>query len=220
MNARRNAFWRHIAITSVLALFGLGFFALGGVLLAVAFTPVPDTSTFASRQIDQSTKIYDRTGQILLYDYNRDAKREVVPIAEISRNIINATIAIEDSSFYKHGGIRFTSIIRAMLADALGASLSQGGSTITQQVVKNTLLTSRKSVIRKLHEWVLAIKLEQVYSKEQILETYLNNIPYGGTLYGVEAASEAYFGKTAKNISASEAAYLAAMIQAPSYYSQ
>ena len=219
MNARRNAFWRHIAITSVLALFGLGFFALGGVLLAVAFTPVPDTSTFASRQIDQSTKIYDRTGQILLYDYNRDAKREVVPIAEISRNIINATIAIEDSSFYKHGGIRFTSIIRAMLADALGASLSQGGSTITQQVVKNTLLTSRKSVIRKLHEWVLAIKLEQVYSKEQILETYLNNIPYGGTLYGVEAASEAYFGKTAKNISASEAAYLAAMIQAPSYYS-
>lgn len=206
-------------MASVIAIFGIAFFILGGALLAVAFTPVPDTSSFASRQIDQSTKIYDRTGQILLYDYNRDAKREIVSISEISQNITNATIAIEDSSFYEHGGIRFTSIIRAIIADALGASLSQGGSTITQQVVKNTLLTNKKSIIRKLHEWVLAIKLEQVYSKEQILETYLNNIPYGGTLYGIEAASEAYFGKTAKDISVAEAAYLAAMIQAPSYYS-
>lgn len=187
--------------------------------MLVAITPVPDTDSFASRQIDQSTKIYDRTGQILLYDYNRDAKREIVSISNISPNIIRATIAIEDSSFYKHGGIRFTSIIRAVLADILGASLSQGGSTITQQVVKNTLLTSRKSVIRKLHEWVLAMKLEQVYSKDQILETYLNNIPYGGTLYGVEAASGAYFGKTSKDIGVAEAAYLAAMIQAPTYYS-
>lgn len=219
MSVRRNTFWKHIIIVFVLAILGLGFFILGGILLVVAVTPVPDTGSFASRQIDQSTKIYDRTGQILLYDYNRDAKREVVSIAEISPNIMNATIAIEDSSFYKHGGIRITSIIRAMLADVLGASLSQGGSTITQQVVKNTLLTSRKSIIRKLHEWVLAIKLEQVYSKEQILETYLNNIPYGGTLYGVEAAAEAYFGKTSKDVSTAEAAYLSAMIQAPSYYS-
>ena len=215
----RHASWRHTLFASVLALFGLGFFVLGGLLLAVAVTPVPDTDSFASRQIDQSTKIYDRTGQILLYDYNRDAKREIVPIADISPNIINATIAIEDSSFYGHGGIRLTSIVRAIIADALEGSLSQGGSTITQQVVKNTLLTSKKSIVRKLHEWVLAIKMEQVYSKDQILETYLNNIPYGGTLYGVEAASEAYFGKTAKDISPAEAAYLAAMIQAPSYYS-
>ncbi|HEY4500744.1 MAG TPA: PBP1A family penicillin-binding protein [Candidatus Paceibacterota bacterium] len=219
MNARPSASWRHTLFASILALFGLGFFALGGILLVVAITPVPDTNSFASRQIDQSTKIYDRTGQILLYDYNRDAKREIVPITDISPNIINATIAIEDSSFYEHGGIRLTSIIRAILADILGASLSQGGSTITQQVVKNTLLTNRKSVVRKLHEWVLAMKLEQVYSKDKILETYLNNIPYSGTLYGVEAASESYFGKTAKDVTSAEAAYLAAMIQAPSYYS-
>lgn len=219
MDARRKARRKHAIVASVLAIFGLAFFVFGGALLAVAITPVPDTNSFASRQIDQSTKIYDRTGQILLYDYNRDSKREVVPISEISPNVINATIAIEDSSFYEHGGIRFTSILRAIIADVVGGSLSQGGSTITQQVVKNTLLTSRKSIVRKLHEWVLAIKLEQVYSKEQILETYLNNIPYGGTLYGIEAASEAYFGKTAKDISVAEAAYLAAMIQAPSYYS-
>ncbi len=219
MNARRNASWRHTLLASALALLGLGFFGFGGLLIMVAVTPVPDIGSFASRQVDQSTKIYDRTGQILLYDYNRDAKREIIPIVDMSPNIINATIAIEDSSFYEHGGIRLTSIIRAMIADVVGGSLSQGGSTITQQVVKNTLLTSRKSIVRKLHEWVLAIKLEQVYSKDQILETYLNHIPYGGILYGVEAAAEAYFGKTAKDISPAEAAYLAAMIQAPTYYS-
>ncbi|MBI4065950.1 transglycosylase domain-containing protein [Candidatus Kaiserbacteria bacterium] len=211
--------WRHASAASILALFGLGFFVLGGILIAVAVTPVPDIGSFSSRQVSQSTKIYDRTGQILLYDYNRDAKREVVPISNISQNAINATIAIEDSSFYQHGGIRFTSILRAILADALGASLSQGGSTITQQVVKNTLLTNKKSIVRKLHEWALAIKLEQVSSKDKILEVYLNSIPYGGILYGVESASESYFGKTAKDLSPAESAYLAAMIQAPSYYS-
>ena len=211
--------WRYALLASVLAVFGLGFFIAGSVLILVAVTPVPDISSFTSRQLDQSTKIYDRTGQILLYDYNRDAKREIVPISDISPNLINAVIAIEDSSFYEHGGIRFTSIIRAMVADALGGSLSQGGSTITQQVVKNTLLTNRKSIVRKLHEWMLAIKLEQVYSKDQILETYLNNIPLGGTLYGVETAAQSYFGKTAKDLSPAEAAYFAAMIQAPSYYS-
>jgi membrane peptidoglycan carboxypeptidase len=106
-----------------------------------------------------------------------------------------------------------------MIVDVLGGSLSEGGSTITQQVIKNTLLTNQKSFVRKINEWILAIKLEQTYSKNQILETYLNNIPYGGTLYGVEAASEAYFGVSAKDLSLAQAAYLAAMIQAPSYYS-
>lgn len=219
MTSRLRTSWRHILVASILALLGVGFFVVGGIFVTVAVTPVPDISSFASRQVDQSTKIYDRTGQVLLYDYNRDAKRDIVPITEISPNTINATIAIEDSSFYEHGGIRLTSIFRAVLADVAGGALSQGGSTITQQVVKNTLLTNQKSVIRKIHEWVLAIKLEQVYSKDQILETYLNNIPYGGTLYGIEAASEAYFGIPAKDLSLAQAAYLAAMIQAPSYYS-
>lgn len=215
----RQDSWRHTLLATVLALFGLGFFVGGGILIAVAFSPAPDIGSFANRQVDQSTKIYDRTGQVLLYDYNRDTKRSVVPLSSISPNTINATIAIEDSSFYEHGGIRLTSIIRAIFADVLGRSLSQGGSTITQQVVKNELLTNKKSVIRKIKEWVLAIKLEQVYSKDQILESYLNNAPYGGTLYGIEAASEAYFGKPAKDLSLAQAAYLAGMIQAPSYYS-
>jgi len=219
MSSRRRGSWRHTFLAVFLTLLGLGFFLLGGILVAVAFTPAPDIDSFASRQVDQSTKLYDRTGQVLLYDYNRDAKRNVVPLSAISPNTIHATLAIEDASFYEHGGIRITSIVRAIFANARGGALSQGGSTITQQVVKNELLTSRKSVVRKINEWVLAIRLEQVYSKDQILETYLNNIPYGGTLYGIEAAAEAYFGRTAKDLSLAQAAYLAAMIQAPSYYS-
>lgn len=219
MHSRRHAPRRHIILTFFLTFCGLGFLLSGGILLAVVSTPAPDIASFTSRQVDQSTKIYDRTGQILLYDYNRDAKRNIVPFASISPNIIQATIAIEDVNFYEHGGIRITSIVRAALANLFGGSLSQGGSTITQQVVKNVLLTSQKSVVRKINEWVLAIKMEQVYSKNQILETYLNNVPYGGTLYGIEAASEAYFGKASKDLSLAQAAYLAAMIQAPTYYS-
>jgi len=202
-----------------LVIVGLGFIAFGALALWVAFTPTPDIASFADREVTQDTKIYDRTGQVLLYDYNRDAKREVVPLSSISPNIISATVAIEDSGFYEHGAVRFTSIVRAMLADVLGGSLAQGGSTITQQVVKNTLLTDQKSIVRKIHEWILAIKLEENYSKDDILETYLNNIPYGGTLYGVEAASETYFGIPSKDVDLAQAAYLAAMIQAPSYYS-
>ncbi len=219
MAARRHISWRHTIIAIILVFIGIACILAGGLLIAVAVTPMPSISSFANRQIDQSTKIYDRTGQVLLYDYNRDAKRDVIPLSDMSPNAINATVAIEDSSFFEHGGIRIASIVRAMLADVFSGSLAQGGSTIAQQVVKNELLTDQKSFVRKIHEWILAIKLEQVYSKDQILEAYLNNIPYGGTLYGIEAASEAYFGIPAKDLSLAQAAYLAAMVQAPSYYS-
>lgn len=215
----RRARQRHFILTIVFAVFGVGFLFAGCLLLIIAFTPTPSISSFGNRQVDQSTKIYDRTGQVLLYDYNRDARRSLVSLSDISPNVINATIAMEDASFYDHGGIRLSSIFRAIVADVLGGSLSQGGSTITQQVVKNTLLTSQKSISRKIHEWVLALKLEQSYSKDQILEVYLNSIPYGGTLYGIEAAAESYFGVPAKDLTVTQAAYLAAMIQAPSYYS-
>ncbi len=209
---------RPLLVFSLLAL-GAALAALGALTLLVAASPTPDIASFATRTVPQSTKIYDRTGQVLLYDYNRDARREIVALANISENMVKATLATEDASFYSHGGIRLTSIARAMLADLFGASLSQGGSTITQQVVKNALLTNEKSLLRKIHEWVLAVKMEQVYSKDQILAAYLNDIPFGSTLYGVEAASEAYFGTPAKALTLPEAAYLAAMIQAPSYYS-
>ncbi len=219
MPLRQRGSTRHTILAALFSVLGLGFFIAGALLIAISVTPVPSIGSFADRQINQSTKIYDRTGQVLLYDYNRDSKRDVVSLADISSHAINATIAIEDSSFYEHGGIRITSIVRAMLADVLSGSLSQGGSTITQQVVKNTLLTNRKSIVRKIHEMVLAIKLDQTYSKDQVLETYLNNVPYGGVLYGIEAAAESYFGIHAKDLSVAQSAYLAAMIQAPSHLS-
>ncbi len=219
MPLRQRGSTRHTILAVLFSILGLGFFIAGALLIAISVTPVPSIGSFADRQVNQSTKIYDRTGQVLLYDYNRDSKRDVVSLADISSHAIKATIAIEDSNFYKHGGIRITSIIRAMLADVLSGSLSQGGSTITQQVVKNTLLTNRKSIVRKIHEMVLAIKLEQAYSKDQVLETYLNNVPYGGVLYGIEAAAESYFGIPAKDLSVAQSAYLAAMIQAPSHFS-
>lgn len=198
---------------------GIFFFLAAFGLLAIALTPIPDLDSFANRKISQSTKIYDRKGETVLYDLNTDVRRNVVPLADISPNIRNATIAIEDSTFYQHSGVRPLSFLRAAFVNLTTGRFSQGGSTITQQVVKMTLLTSEKSIPRKIHEWILALKLEQRFTKDEILELYLNNTPYGGTLYGAEAASRAFFGKSARDVSIAEAAYLAALPQSPTYYS-
>ena len=210
--------WRHTFLVAALLGGAAVFVVAASILLAVAFTPTPDIASFADRKEARSTKIYDRTGQTLLYDYNRDAKRTIASLADISPNAIRATIAIEDSSFYQHGGIRITSIIRAAIADLTPGGSTQGGSTITQQVIKNTLLTNKKTIVRKIHEWILATRLEQKYSKNTILEIYLNSIPYGGVLYGIGAASEAYFGIPPKDLSLAQAPSPAAMIRAPAYY--
>jgi len=193
---------------------------LGGLFLLWASTlKIPDLNSFEERRVAQSAKIYDRTGQILLYDLGGDTKRTVVPDEAISRNIKNAAVAIEDAEFYQHHGIKPTAIIRAIIADLTPGGFTQGGSTITQQVVKNSLLTTDKTIARKLKEWVLAVKLDRAIPKTEILDIYLNESPYGGTLYGVEEASLAFFGKHAVDISLGEAAYLAAIPQAPTYYS-
>ncbi len=198
---------------------GIGFLLLGLGILWAASLQVPDLSSLESRKVAQSSKIYDRTGTVLLYSLNNTTNRTVVPISAISENIQNATIAIEDPRFYQHHGIEFTAIARAILVDILTLSASQGGSTLTQQVVKNTLLTGTKSVARKMEEWILALKLERSLTKSQILELYLNQSPYGGNIYGVEQAAETFFGKNAKDVDIAEAAYLAAVLPAPSYYS-
>lgn len=191
----------------------------GFLLLWVSSFRVPDLSSFEQRKVTQSTKIYDRTGEILLYDVHENITRTVIPFDAMSRNIKNATVAIEDAEFYEHFGVKPTAFLRAMLVNLLTLEFSQGGSTITQQVVKNSLLTQEKKISRKLKEWVLAVKLEQELSKEEILELYLNETPYGGSIYGIEEASQSYFGKSAAEISLAEAAYLAALPQAPTYYS-
>ena len=191
----------------------------GVVFIWMTTFRLPDLKSFEQRKILQSTKIYDRTGEILLYEINKDTKRTLVDYNSISRHIKNATVAIEDAEFYQHKGIKLKSILRAMFANFLSLDFSQGGSTITQQVVKNSILTSEKTITRKLKEWVLSLKLEQEMNKESILALYLNEVPYGGSIYGVEEASQTFFGKSAGEVNLAEAAYLAALPQAPTFYS-
>ncbi|MCR4334382.1 MAG: PBP1A family penicillin-binding protein [Patescibacteria group bacterium] len=191
----------------------------GMMIIWLSNFKIPDLSSFDTRKVSQSTKIYDRTGTILLYDIHENTKRTVVPFEDISRNAKNATVAIEDPYFYSHIGVEPRAIIRAFLANIMSGGYGQGGSTITQQVVKNSILTNDKTITRKLKELVLALKLERALTKEQILSIYLNEIPYGGSVYGIEEASKAYFGVDAKDLTMAEAAYLAALEQAPSYYS-
>ncbi|MBX4211145.1 transglycosylase domain-containing protein [Candidatus Parcubacteria bacterium] len=173
-------------------LFGIAFFLVAGGIffLWIANFKLPNLQSFEDRKVSQSTKIYDRTGEILLYDVHSNIKRTVVPFGDISRNVKNATVAIEDAEFYQHSGIKVTSIFRAVIANLTSQKLSQGGSTITQQVIKNALLTNEKTISRKLKEWVLALKLEKVMNKDEILDIYLNEMPYGGNIYGVEEASQ------------------------------
>ncbi len=209
----------HVLRDALIVCVSFGFIAVGLFLFWAASLDAPDLDSFTERRISQSAKIYDRTGDILLYNFGENTKRTIVSDEEISRNIKNAAVAIEDENFYHHRGIEPLAIIRAILANITSLGFSQGGSTITQQVVKNTLLTSEKKISRKLKEWVLSVKLERSVSKEKILNTYLNESPFGGTLYGVEEASLAYFGKHALDVSLAEAAYLGAIPQAPTYYS-
>src|SRR3989344_3086896 len=177
----------------------LFFFVSGAVILWTSTFKVPDLESFEQRKVTESTKIYDRTGKVLLYDIFSNIKRTIVPVDEISRHIKNATVAIEDSEFYEHRGIKPTAIIRATLVNIGTLEFSQGGSTITQQEVKNSILTTEKHISRKLKEWVLALKLERMMSKDKILEIYLNETPYGGSIYGVEEATQAFFGKSSRD---------------------
>jgi len=205
-----------------IGVFVLGLVSFGILLLWVATLDIPDLSSFDQRRVLQSTKIYDRTGEILLYDLHQDVKRTVVPYEDISHHIKNATIAIEDDRFFDHLGVRPLSILRSMITNIRnggGPFDGAGGSTITQQVIKNSILVQEKTLTRKIKEAILALRLEQALTKEEILAHYLNESPYGGTIYGVEEASLAFFGKRANDVSLAEAAYLAALPQAPTYYS-
>lgn len=215
---RKLLVWAEFAVVAGVAAF---LFAMGvGIIWAVA-VPLPSIQNFESRKVAESTKIYDRTGNIILYDVHGSMRRTAVPLEDMSLNIRNATVAIEDAEFYEHNGFRPTAFLRAVLVN-LGLRegyRGQGGSTITQQVVKNTLLTTDKTPVRKAKEIILALRLERVYTKNQILETYLNEAPYGGTIYGVEEASRYFFGVSAKDVTLAQAAYLAALPQAPTRYS-
>jgi len=176
---------------------------------------LPRPEVFTERQIIQSTKIYDRTGQILLYEVYGEEKRTWVPLKNIPEYLKQAVISAEDSNFYHHFGVDLKGILRAILEDLKIGKPTYGGSTIPQQLIRSTFFSTEKTAQRKIREIILALELDSRYSKDQILEWYLNQIPFGQNTYGAEAASQTYFGKPVSEISLAEAATLAALIKAP-----
>lgn len=203
-----------LAFLGFVGVVGLIFF--GGILFALYAKDLPHPDKIVRRE-GFSTKIYDRNGE-LLYDIFSDQRRTPVNLDEIPQHLKNATIAIEDKNFYKHKGFDPTGIFRALYNILIHHRL-QGGSTLTQQLVKNVLLTPRRTLARKFKEFILAIQIENRYSKDQILQMYLNEAPYGGTAWGVEAAAETYFGKKVNDLNLIESAILAGLPQRPSTYS-
>ncbi len=196
----------------------IGFIAALAIFLWYAKDlPSPDkiNSKFNS---EQTTKLYDRTGNTLLYEIYGDKNRTIVGFDKMSKHIKDATVAIEDKDFYKHGAFSPQGIVRAFYFTLVKRN-TQGGSTITQQLVKNALLTNERTVPRKIKELILAIEIEQIYKKDDILKIYLNEIPYGSTTYGVQAAAKSYFDKDAIDLDIAESAMLASLPQRPTYYS-
>jgi membrane peptidoglycan carboxypeptidase len=177
---------------------------------------LPSTANLSTARLPLSTRIYDRTGTVLLAEIHQGSdRRQIVPLTKVASAMQQATIAVEDRTFYQHGGLNLLRTGQAGLDDLLHLRFNQGGSTITQQLVKNIYLTQDHSVLRKLDEAILAVEIEHQYSKAQILEAYLNRIYYGNRSYGVEAAAQAYFGKSASQLSLAEASLLAGLPQAP-----
>ncbi|MBU0570117.1 PBP1A family penicillin-binding protein [Patescibacteria group bacterium] len=176
--------------------------------------PSPDKVV---RQEGFSTKILDRNGEVL-YDIYADQKRTPIELTDVPEYLQQATIAIEDKNFYEHEGFDPFGMVRGF-SKIITKGRAQGGSTLTQQLVKNVLLTPERSVFRKIREFILAVQIERKYDKDEILQMYLNEVPYGGTAWGVEAASETYFGKTVNDLNLVESAILAGFPQRPSVYS-
>ncbi|KKR33580.1 MAG: Penicillin-binding protein, 1A family [Candidatus Gottesmanbacteria bacterium GW2011_GWA2_41_12] len=199
-----------------------------GVILTIVFvflpyngylwlTSLPEPTYLTSRDIPATTKIFDRNG-ILLYEIYSDQNRTPLPLSEIPDFIKKATISIEDKDFYNHKGVSVKGIVRAFFENSTQGKL-QGGSTLTQQLVRSALLTPEKTIQRKVKEAILAFWTEHLFTKDQILEMYLNQVPYGGTSWGIEAASETYFGKKVKDLTLAESALLAGLPAAPTMYS-
>lgn len=177
---------------------------------------LPRPEVFTEKSFVLPTKIYDRTGNILLYQIYDEEKRTVVSLDQVNENLKHAIIATEDANFYRHFGLDWKGIARSVLNNLKIGNFIYGGSTISQQLVRSTFLTLDKTARRKVKEIILTLELERRYYKDQILEFYLNQVPFGSNAYGVEAASQTFFGKSASQISLAEAAILASLIQAPS----
>jgi len=195
-----------------LALLVLGFVALVTLYIWI-LKDLPSPTGLTSSEIPQSTQILDRNDKLLFTIY-RSKDQSFIPLSTIPKYMQEATIAIEDKNFYHHGAIDLKGITRAMVAILFHQRI-EGGSTLTQQLVKNSLLSPERTITRKIKEVILAFATEAFYSKKQILEMYLNQTPYGGTAWGVEAAAKTYFDKKAKDLTLAEGALLAGLPEAP-----
>lgn len=214
------------ASTALVVAHYLAIFALIGMLLGI-FTvlgifiyfsrDLPNPNQLLEREEELSTKLYDRNGQPLSEVYGVK-NRELIEFEDVSPHLVHATLSVEDANFYNHQGFYLLGMLRAVKNTATGQGL-QGGSTLTQQVVKNAVLTQERTLTRKIKELSLALQLENKYSKEQILQMYFNETPYGGQNYGVSTAAKAYFNKAPKDLTIAESAYLAGLPQSPSRYS-
>ncbi len=189
---------------------------------------LPNPEKVNSRVVAESTKIFDRTGDVLLYEVFGEEKRTIIPMEEIPDSVKYATISLEDNIFYSHNGFDTGGLIKAVchevssrigLGDLGGLCPQRGGSTITQQFIKNSILTSERSYERKLKELILAVEMEQKFSKDEILRMYLNEIPYGSNAYGIEAAAQTFFGVHARELTLAQSALLAGLPNASTFYS-
>lgn len=210
--------WRRRFLLSGAVVVLLGIITGVGVVAWVS-QDLPDPNKINSRVVAQSTKIFARDGATLLYEIHGEQRRTLVELNQIGQHTKNAILSIEDKDFYKHQGVSLRGIARAIFVDVTSGTKSQGGSTITQQLVKNAILTTEKSYVRKIKEIILSYQIERRFSKDQILKLYFNEIPWGSNAYGAEAAAQTYFGKSAKDLDLAESATLAALVQRPSYFS-
>lgn len=186
---------------------------------SIYYFDASETLNLDEHPLSEASVIYDRTGKEVLYQIYGEENRRVIPHEDIPESIRLATVAAEDAHFFTHPGIDVLAIVRAALVNVRDKEISQGASTITQQLARALFLTRERTWVRKVREVILAIKIEKSLSKEEILDLYLNTVPYGSNAYGVEAASETFFGKPAKELTLDEATLLAAMPNAPTLYS-
>ncbi len=211
-------FFLGVLVKSLFDLVLMTGIALFIIFLYTYYTSI-NPAALTHRAIYETSTIYDRTGEHELYKIHGEENRKVISHDEIPNYLRNATIAAEDDNFYKHKGIDPLGIVRAMQKNFIAGSAAQGGSTITQQLVRNTFLSREKTIKRKFIEIVLAIKMERYYTKDEILDFYLNEVPYGSNAYGAQAAATVFFGKDAKDLTLDEAALLASLPKATTHYS-
>lgn len=188
-------------------------------ILAIYFFGTQNIKNITNLPLEQTTILYDRTGTHELYRLYGEENRIVIQHDEIPDTVRFATIASEDANFYTHQGIDIFAILRALIIDIKSKEIRQGGSTITQQLARSLYLTRERTVQRKIREIFLAVKIDNYLSKDEILDLYLNTVPYGSNAYGIETASQTFFNKDAHDLTLEESAFLAALPNAPTYFS-